>query len=149
MIGLFDNDKAGLKEFGLDGNYRVVADKPWKIHKNKRGYAFVIPANNSILKKIEDIKNLSIEFLFGYDSLQKEVNGKKLEFEPLTKTVLINGIQIDSARANDSEWYYAKIKDNSKVDFAYTVVPTLEKEEFKNFSDIFAIVLDILEDIKK
>lgn len=148
VIGLFDNDKAGVKEFGLDGNYCVVKGKPWKVHKNKKGYAFVIPANNDMLKKIEKIKNLSIEYLFGKDSLQKEVNGKKLEFEPITRTVLFNGIPVESNISDIGEWYYASIKDNSKVAFAYTVVPTLEKAEFENFRDIFKIVQDILEDIK-
>lgn len=147
IIGLFDNDKAGLKEFGLDGNYCVVAGKPWKIHKNKKGYAFVIPANNEMLKKIEEVKNLSIEFLFGYESLCKEVNGKKLEFEPMIRTTLINGIQVKSDTISNVEWYYNKIKDDSKVDFAYTVVPTFEKKEFENFIDIFSTVLDILEGI--
>lgn len=148
VIGLFDNDKAGVKEFGLDGNYDTERGKPWKIHRNKKGYAFVIPANNDMLKKIEKIKNLSIEYLFGQDSLQKEVNGKKLEFEPIKRTVLFNGIPVESNISDACEWYYAKIKDNSKVNFAYTVVPTLEKEEFENFRDIFKIVTDILEDIK-
>ena len=146
VIGLFDNDKAGVKEFGLDGNYSCVKGKVWKIHKNKRGYAFVIPANNDMLRKIEIAKNLSIEYLFRQDSLQKEVDGKKLEFEPIRKTVLINDIRVDFETVYDDEWYYVKIKDNSKVDFAYTVVPTLAKDEFENFRDVFEIVFEILEE---
>lgn len=101
-----------------------------------------------MLKKIEKIKNLSIEYLFNQESLQKEVDGKKLEFEPIIRTVLFNGIKVESNISDIGEWYYAKINDNSKVDFAFTVVPTLEKEEFENFRDIFNIVKDILEDIK-
>lgn len=148
VIGLFDNDKAGLKEFALDGNYNIVKGKPWKIHKNRKGYAFVIPANNESLKSIEKVKNLSIEYLFNLNSLQKEVNGKRLEFEPIKRTILLNGIQVESDIVKDAEWYYAKIIDWSKVDFADVVVPTLEKEEFENFRDIFNIVLEILEDVK-
>ena len=145
VIGLFDNDKAGIKEFGLDGNYCTVKGKPWKVHESQKGYAFVIPANNDLLKKIEQVKNLSIEFLFSYDSLQKEVEGKKLEFEPITRTILYNDIRVETDIIDDAEWYYAKIKDSSKVDFAYTVVPTFEKNEFENFKDVFSIVCDILE----
>lgn len=148
VIGLFDNDDAGLTAFKLDGNYGAAKENPWKIHKNKKGYAFVIPANNDMLKKIEKIKNLSIEYLFGQDSLQKEVNGKKLEFQPFKNTFYCNGIPVELNVSDVGEWYYAKIKDNSKVDFAYTVVPTLEKEEFENFRDVFNIVRDILENIK-
>ena len=147
IIGLFDNDATGLKEFKLDGNYHSVTGKPWKIHTNKKGYAFVIPANTEMLKEIARIGKLSIEFLFGYDSLCKEVNGKKLEFEPAKTTVLVNDIRVDFKVPNNFKWYYNKIKDISKVDFAYTIVPTLEKEEFENFRDIFSIVLEILESI--
>lgn len=147
VIGLFDNDKEGVKEFGLDGNYSPVKGKPWKIHKNKRGYAFVIPANNDMLKKIERVQKLSIEYLFGQGSLKKEICGKKLEFKPIRKTVLFEDIKVDMDIPYDGEWYYASIKDSSKVDFAYTVVPTLEKEEFENFRDVFKIVLEILEEI--
>lgn len=39
------------------------------------------------------------------------------------------------------------IDKNTKTDFAYTVVPTLEKEDFINFKSIFEIVLSILEQI--
>lgn len=78
VIGLFDNDKEGVKEFGLDGNYSPVKGKPWKIHKNKRGYAFVIPANNDMLKKIERVQKLSIEYLFGQGSLKKEGVSQKM-----------------------------------------------------------------------
>lgn len=148
VIGLFDNDEAGLKEFKLDGNYVAEKGKPWKTHKNRKGYAFVIPANNGTLKEIEKIKNLSIEYLFEQQSLQKEVNGKKLEFEPITTTVLCNGIKVDEDISDKGEWYFAKIKDYSKVDFAYMVVPTLKKEEFENFRDVFEIVKEILKDIK-
>ena len=139
IIGLFDNDQAGVKEFGLDANYFLDKGKKWKVHKSKKGYAFVIPAKNDLLKKIEKAQNLSIEFLFGYDSLQKEVAGKKLEFEPITKTVLYNGISVESTISDEAEWYY------TKADFADTVVPTLEREDFANFKDIFTVVFEILQ----
>ena len=45
VIGLFDNDKAGLEEFKLDANYLYADNKLWKVHNNKKGYAFIIPTN--------------------------------------------------------------------------------------------------------
>lgn len=47
----------------------------------------------------------------------------------------------------DEYWYMSDIDDNTKTDFAYTVVPTLEKEEFKNFKSVFEMILEILEQI--
>lgn len=147
IIGLFDNDKAGLQEFKLDANYKTVEDKVWKIHKNRKGYAFVIPADEE-LKKIADIKNLSIEYLFDIECLMKEVNGKKLIFDQGTVVTILNGNTIKTQIADDSYWYYLKIQDESKTDFAFDVVPTFEKEKFEKFKLIFGVVLDILEDIE-
>ena len=146
LIGLFDNDKAGNNEFKLDANYTFQEGKKWKIHKNRKGYAFVIPFNHE-LKKLADIENLSIEFLFSKNSLLKEVEGKKLVLEKPQKIVLINGITVETDVADDLYWYYSKIKDSTKTEFAYNVVPTFEKTEFENFRLIFEIVLEILETI--
>lgn len=144
VIGMFDNDKAGVKEFALDANYKFVEGKIWKEHKNKQGYAFVIPASRE-LKKIADAQNLSIEFLFDYEILQKEVDGKKLILDRPKAITKINGIEIEAKDAEDSYWYMSKIQDSSKTDFAFYVVPTFEKEQFENFRAIFSIVSEILE----
>ena len=50
-------------------------------------------------------------------------------------------------QASDEYWYMSDIDNNTKTDFAYTVVPTLEKEEFVNFKPIFEKILEILEQI--
>ena len=144
VIGMFDNDKAGIKEFELDANYKFVNGKNWKEHKNKQGYAFVIPANDE-LKKIADVQNLSIEFLFDYEALQKEVDGKKLIMDKPKMVTRINGIEIEVKDAEDSYWYMSKIEDSSKTDFAFYVVPTLEKKKFENFREIFSTISEILE----
>lgn len=144
VVGMFDNDKAGIKEFELDANYKFVSGKNWKQHKNKQGYAFVIPANDE-LKKIADVQNLSIEFLFDYEALQKEVNGKKLIMDKPKMVTRINGFEIEVKDAEESYWYMAKIQDSSKTDFAFYVVPTLEKKKFENFREIFSTISEILE----
>lgn len=147
VIGLFDNDKAGLEEFKLDANYLYADNKLWKEHKNKKGYAFVIPTNE-VLEEIAKIKNLSIEFLFDEECLKKEVNGKKLNFLPSKSVHIINGITVSSEVASDKYWYYSKIEDTTKTQFAFDVVPTFEKEKFENFRLIFSVVLDILETLE-
>jgi len=150
VIGLFDNDKTGQDEYRLDANYRLNEDSRWKKHKNGKGYAFVIPAEGE-LKKIADIKNLSIEFLFSEESLKKEVGGKKLRFQDAQKIVRYNGFCVNSYEEKElanMPWYYERIEDYSKVEFANCVVPSFEKEEFANFRPLFEVVLDILETIE-
>lgn len=147
VIGMFDNDKAGVKEFELDANYKLAQGKKWKVHKNKQGYAFVIPFNEG-LKKIADAQNLTIEFLFDHDTLKKEVDGKRLILNKPKMISKINGIEVESKDADDSYWYMSQICGISKTDFAFHVVPTFEKEKFENFKLIFSLMSEILETVK-
>lgn len=146
VIGMFDNDSAGIKAFGLDKKYDFREGKSWKEHRNKKGFAFLIPKNKET-QKIAKGKNLSIEFLFKRETLNKEVNGKKLILKPQPMVTSIKGVEIHVEQATDKYWYMSDIDSDSKTDFAYTVVPTLEKEEFANFKSIFEIILEILEGI--
>lgn len=146
IIGMFDNDAKGISAFGLDNNYSFCEGKQWKQHKNKKGYAFLIPCNDET-QKIADGQNLCIEFLFSREALNKEVNGKKLIMKPQSVVMSIKGIKMQEEQASDKYWYMSDIDKNTKTDFAYMVVPTLEKEDFINFKSIFEIVLSILEQI--
>ena len=146
VIGMFDNDAEGVKDYGLDGNYSLSVDKKWKKHKSKKGFSFVIPAKTEELKKIETAKNLSIELLFEKEYLDKEIDGQGLKFAEAKVITKINGIDIEqSAMDQNSEyWYCAKIKDETKTFFAEKVVPTFDKEAFSNFVPIFEIINEIV-----
>ncbi len=146
IIGMFDNDAAGIKAFKLDNNYEFHQEKSWKEHKNKKGFAFLIPTNEET-QKIAEGKNLSIEFLFSRETLNKKVNDKGLILKPQCVVTLIKGIQMLKERASDEYWYMSDIDNDTKTDFAYTVVPTLEKEDFINFKPVFEIILEILEQL--
>lgn len=146
IIGMFDSDTKGINAFGLDNNYDFCEGKQWKQHKNKRGYAFLIPSNEET-QKIAEGQNLSIEFLFRRETLNKEVDGKKLVLKPQCMVLSIKGVKMQVKQASDEYWYMSDIDSNTKTDFAYTVVPTLEKEEFVNFKPIFEKILEILEQI--
>lgn len=146
IIGMFDNDVAGTKAFKLDNNYGFHQEKGWKEHKNKKGFAFLIPVNEET-KKIAEGQNLSIEFLFSRETLNKKVNGKGLVLEPQCAVTLIKGVQMQKRQAADEYWYMSDIDNDTKTDFAYIVVPTLEKEEFKNFRPVFEMILEILEQV--
>ena len=146
IIGLFDNDKAGQDAYKLDGNYKESIDGRWKKHKNGKGYAMLIPAVGEV-KKIAEAKNLSIEFLFDKECLKTKFNGKKLKLIDPCEVRMINGINVESKVAGDEYWYLSKIDDTSKTDFAFCVVPFLEKESFSNFKPLFEQVMQILEEI--
>lgn len=146
IIGMFDNDKAGIKAFNLDNNYLSNSEKSWKEHKNRKGYAFLIPTNEET-QKIAMGENLSIEFLFSREVLNKEVNGKKLVLKPQCAVTLIKGVQIQIQQAADEFWYMSDIDNDTKTDFAYTVVPTLEKDDFTNFKPVFEMIVEILEQV--
>lgn len=146
IIGLFDNDKAGQDAYKLDGNYKESFDGRWKKHKNGKGYAMLIPAVGEV-KKIAEAKNLSIEFLFSKECLKTQFNGKKLKLIAPCEVRMINGINVESKVAGDEYWYHSKIDDTTKTDFAFSVVPFLEKDSFSNFRPLFEQVLQILEEI--
>ena len=146
IIGMFDNDVAGIKAFKLDNNYGFHQEKGWKEHKNKKGFAFLIPVNEET-KKIAEGQNLSIEFLFSRETLNKKVNDKGLILKPQCAVTLIKGVQMQIRRAADEYWYMSDIDNDTKTDFAYIVVPTLEKEEFINFRPVFEMILEILEQV--
>lgn len=146
IIGMFDNDDAGIKAFALDKNYEFEEGKTWKEHKNKKGFAFLTPTNEDT-QKIANGKNLSIEFLFNRETLDKEVNGKKLILKPQHIVQSIKGLTMREELASDEYWYMSDIDNNTKTDFAYIVVPTLDQEEFVNFKPVFNIILSILEEI--
>jgi len=146
IIGLFDNDEAGQKSYKLDKNFIEDSEKQYKVNRSKKGYALMLPASTDHLKKIADGKNLSIEFMFSYESLQKEVSGKKLIIQPTTVVVLANGRQIGEPREDDNFWYLGKIDNDTKTYFSDIVVPTLDKNEFKNFVPLFNTIKRILAD---
>lgn len=148
IIGLFDNDKAGKEAFKLDKNYNEK--EKWKVHKNRKGYAMLLPVISDELKKIANAEKLSIELMFSKEVLKKKIDGKGLEFEDLIDTHRINGVISEEKKipAFDSDyWFYAKIKDTSKNYFAYSIVPSLDKEDFTNFSILFDTIKEILSDI--
>lgn len=144
IIGMFDNDAAGIKAFKLDNNYEFYQKKSWKEHKNRKGFAFLIPTNEET-QKIAKGENLSIEFLFSREILNKKVNGKGLILKPQCEVTLIKGIEMMKQQASDEYWYMSDIDSNTKTDFAYTVIPTLEKDDFKNFKPVFEMITEILE----
>ena len=134
IIGMFDNDVAGIKAFKLDNNYGFHQEKGWKEHKNKKGFAFLIPVNEET-KKIAEGQNLSIEFLFSRETLNKKVNDKGLILKPQCAVTLIKGVQMQIRRAADEYWYMSDIDNDTKTDVLKESQSYREVVRMRNLDD--------------
>lgn len=143
VIGLFDNDAAGIDSYKLDSNYKENKLLDCKVNKNKKGYALLLPASTDELKRIADHKALCIEFLFSHDNLLKSVDGKCLKIEAAQGHMIINNIRIET-KEYPEYWYLGKINKDTKMGFAERVVPTFEKDSFVNFTELFKRIEDII-----
>lgn len=147
IIGLFDNDTEGKKAYGLDANFFTYQSNV-KVHNNGKAYAILLPAVNG-LDKFEQASNLCIEFYFDKECLQKRIDGRGLELEA-QRIIEKAGDCIISQKDPDidTQLFLYKPKKNSKSYFAEKIVPSLEKEKFENFRNLFELVLAILGDSK-
>lgn len=143
LIGLFDNDEEGIKGFDLGENFEKYKENIKK-HRNGNVFALVLPATEQ-LKKIEDVKNLCIEFYFDLESLNKKVDGMGLELEAKTIVEKCGNITINEREPDiNTELYLYKPKKNTKAYFAEKVVPMLPDAKFCNFRILFEQVLKII-----
>lgn len=144
QIGIYDNDEAGnYKGFQkLNKNFSTRNRNIYvKKHKNGKAIAIVLPALIE-LANFEKFKNLPIEFYFKIEDLQKEIDGKKLIIEPFQQSLRFNGEVIETLTRAD--FYLSKINKKSKLFFAESIVPTLNKDSFDNFKPLFEIIIDCI-----
>lgn len=148
QIGIYDNDYAGNDKgfIKLNNNFSFLEKSKYiKVHKNKRAAAILLPVVPG-LEEFENYKNLAIEFYFSEIDLNKKVNGKSLELESFFQPVQRYGVEIASVKRDDL--YLSKIVSNSKKYFAETIVPTLPKKSFCNFSLLFEEILFLIKNYK-
>lgn len=142
IIGIFDRDTEGIKSFRLDKNFIISKyHSEIKKHKNGKSYAILLPTPPG-MEAFENVENLSIEFYFNEIDLKKEVNGKRLKLEFPNLETKYCGKTIKTTPA--TELQYAQIKRDSKVEFAETVVPSLEVASFNNFKHLFDLISIII-----
>ncbi|KAA3447725.1 hypothetical protein C7I87_25370 [Mesorhizobium sp. SARCC-RB16n] len=142
VIGLFDRDDAGTKEWRLDGTF--VADDFFsdvKTSKNGKSFALLIPVPDFRYDCAKN-QNLPIEFLFPDEYLTREVDGKRLELKPIMATRKL-GEENFRVKIGDGT-AFQQIQDSSKVGFAQFVVPKLPKEAFIGFEALFENVEGII-----
>lgn len=140
VIGLFDRDKAGINAYKLDKNYIEEPSKRWKVGKNKKAYALMLPVPVG-KENFERDKNLCIEFLFERSDLEKDVDGIRLGLTPKIVAMVCDGVTVETF--NSTEFSQFSISANKEY-FAEKIVPTFAKEAFVNFKVLFETIAEIL-----
>lgn len=142
LIGVFDNDEEGIKEFNLGSNF-IDYNNNIKKHKNGNAYAMLLPVPEK-LKEFASHKNLCIEFYFDYECLNTKVEGHGLELETQPIVRKWGNIELDRIEPDiKTELYMCKPKKDTKAYFAEKVVPTLKDDKFNNFKILFDQILEI------
>jgi predicted ATP-dependent endonuclease of OLD family len=142
VIGLFDQDKAGLEAFKLDRNYEVVPGNNFvKRHRSGKGYAVLLPTPEG-KEDFAKYQTLCIEFYFTEDELNTEIEGRKLGLKYQEITEAVNGIVVDKRPA--TQIYLAEPVNSTKTFFAEKIVPTFEPKSFRNFELLFDIIRKIV-----
>ena len=143
IIGLFDKDSAGNKEYTALTNYCESHNKKWKIHKTNKALALQLPYDEELKKIAIDAENLSIEFYFDKDYLlNNDLPESLLQVPQEVRTV--NGKTILKQQADMDCWYYFAIDKDLKVPFAQDVVPKLPDEAFTKFNLLFDTLDEML-----
>lgn len=137
VVGMFDRDKAGINAYKLDKNYIESSTKQWKISKNNKAYAFMIPVPVG-KEKFADNENLCIEFLFERSDLEKKVEGVGLGLIPPVVYQTCRGKQIGCYKTDDFSLF--EINKDTKTYFAEKIVPTFHKEAFVHFKTVFELI---------
>ncbi|MER9107053.1 ATP-binding protein [Mesorhizobium sp. M0848] len=138
VIGLFDRDESGVKEWRLDNNF-VANDLFSDVKSSKNGRSF------GILMPVPDFRalcatneNLPIEFLFPDQYLSVVVDGRRLVLTPLTANRKLGNEVFRVPLAGGTE--VQAIDESSKMAFAKAVVPQLPDEAFSAFDAVFKAV---------
>lgn len=145
VIGLFDRDTAGIKEYSLNKNFRESDNTKWKYSRNGKAYAMLLPIPIG-KEQFATSENLSIEFMFDKADLEKKVNGFGLELLPQEIIERCAGKVI--GRRDAIEFHLFRINDNTKVYFAEKIVPTLQQSSFVHFKLIFDIIEEIMHPLR-
>lgn len=141
IIGIFDLDSGGIKEFEKIGQEIYPNIRLSKKTSKSSVYAITLPAHNSEFKKY---KNLPIEFLYEKNILDSvNINLKKINFKCATNKY---GYADDETHFNSDEslWLYTLEDDDGKKRLA-EIVETLDASSFIHFSPLFELIDKLLE----
>ncbi|MGN6142338.1 MAG: ATP-dependent nuclease [Mesorhizobium sp.] len=135
VIGVFDRDDAGIREWKLDANFSLndlFSDTKSSIHGMAHGLLLPVPNFRDICAKYN---NLPIEYYFQDQHLSVQYRGKGLRLKPVEASRKMGDEIIRIPVGDGTE--YMEIVDETKMDFAKFVVPSLPDEAFSAFSLLF------------
>ena len=162
IIGLFDNDSAGIREIKRFKQYKKADNSEFRVvNKLKRIYCGVLPQPEEFEVPIQAVKESSgvnftipvpIEFMFSCEVINQAVAKNVLELKERITTAKdselstpVNLTQIFTGHLPIEYGYLAyKIDDNSKNGFSEWV-ENLSAEKFKHFTPLFETLRMLIE----
>lgn len=157
VIGLYDNDKAGTKEYKTFNNYQKVPTTEFRaLSTNKNLYCGQLPIPTDLQETLnlvpENQLPLPIEFMFPAEVISSAEEQGVLRLKERTTTakdhelsIPINlTLQFIDLLGDDKSHFAFKIDDDTKSSFAEWV-EVLEPEKFQNFEEHFRIIELIIE----
>lgn len=151
VIAIFDRDDEGIKEYSkLSRNFiKLNGQTDKKHHKNNLAYAILLTVPE-FRQPFADANNMYIEFMFRDELLNlKDDKGDGLKItKPSINAINVGNKRVDSVPDGFQEIFnnltgYDKI-ESGKVIFAEKIVPTLERDDFIAFDELFAICQEII-----
>jgi hypothetical protein len=146
-IALFDYDEEGINVFNkLSRNFKKRnGSATQKRHSNNFAYAVLltVPSYRTVF---EDAKNMCIEYMFKDDVLSKQtVDGRGLKIKIEKPYAAVKGKRVDVPQGlfDDVEIPGYDTIEAGKAIFADEIVPTLEREDFLAFEDLFTLFQEI------
>jgi len=147
VIGLFDRDEAGIREWKLDATFLsrdLFVDV--KSAKHKKAYGVLLPTPE-YRTDCATCQNLPLEFLFSDEHIDSVVGEKRLQLTPAMATRKMGDETIRIPIGEETAFQI--IDEKSKMDFAKFVVPKLPDEAFGAFIQLFDIIDGIIDDSKE
>jgi hypothetical protein len=142
VIGLFDRDNEGVKAWNLDGNFAQFGDnEDVRVSKNKKAYAIRLPVPIAV-PELARSSHHCVEMMFPIEALNKKVEDKGLRLRGLPIETRCGNTVITSIQGTEI-WQMCVV--DGKMWFAERVVPTLPKEDFEAFEQVFTLIDSILQ----
>jgi AAA15 family ATPase/GTPase len=141
IVGIFDRDQKGISNYNKLRNFKKYLDfDSVKARDGGSIFAVLLPVPKG-REEYANFENLPIEFLFPDEVLEIKKNGIGLTLEYPKARVVVKDRIIEEKQTNNPALRI--IRDGKKY-FAEKIVPDLEPDHFKGFTELFDILLGIV-----
>lgn len=138
VIGLFDYDDEGIKNYKLDRNFKEksIDNFYFKSSLNNKCYAIMLPIPD-FRRGCEETENMPIEFMFEDEFLYQKVDQKGLSLMVKKYTQSFGRKKFEFELEDLTQ---NKTIIGGKKDFSEIVVPTFPKNAFSSFETLFSMI---------